>query len=102
MSDCKEDTDTYEGYTFHTWCDGEHAETWVWQIILNDPDRKFWTGIDTEESDEYYDTQEEAHTAACTYIDRMMSGPDEPDYDAPTSYEIYLKAHEDRRKLRGY
>ncbi len=102
MPDCKEDTDTYQGYTFHTWYDGEHAGTWVYQIMLNDPDRLFWTGEDFIDSDEYYDSYEQAHTAACEAIDRMMDGPDEPYYDAPTSHETYLKAHEDRQKLRGH
>ncbi len=102
MADCKEQTDKYNGYTFHTWYDGEHVGTWVYQIMLNDPDRKFWTGEDCIDSDEYYDSYEQAHQAACDHIDRMQDGPDEPDYDAPTAHETYMKAHEDRQKLRGY
>lgn len=102
MADCKEQTDKYNGYTFHTWRDGEHAGTWVYQIMLDDPERKFWTGEDSIDSDEYYDSYEQAHEAAIGAIDRMMDGPDEPDYNAPTAQERYMQAHEDRQKLRGY
>lgn len=100
MTDTKEQTDKYNGCTFHTWYDGEHAGTWVYEIMLADPQRKFWTGEDSIDSDEYYDSYEQAHQAACDSIDRMQDGPNEPDYDAPTSSEMYQRAHEDRQKLR--
>lgn len=54
------------------------------------------------ESDEWYETYAEANEAAQEKIDRLEDGPDEPDYDAPSAEEMYQKAHEDRRKLRGY
>jgi|ERR1700677_1306973 len=54
------------------------------------------------ESDEWYCTEQEAIDAACNHIDILEDGPDEPDYDAPTAHETYMKAHEDRQKLRGY
>lgn len=54
------------------------------------------------ESDEWYETAQEAIEEACNHIDKLENGPDEPDYDAPTAHETYMKAHDDRQKLRGY
>lgn len=74
---------------------------WVYTILLNDPERKFWTGEDSIESDEWFDSEQEARFAAIGHIDRLEDGPDEPDYDAPTAKEMYQRAHEDRQQLRG-
>ncbi len=60
-----------------------------------------FTDYEAIESDEWYYSEQEAITAACNHIDILEDGPDEPDYDAPTSHETYMKAHEDRQKLRG-
>ncbi len=75
---------------------------WLYKILLDDPERKFWTGETEIDSDEWYTTEQEAIEAACNHIDTLEDGPDEPDYDAPTAHETYMKAHEDRQKLRGY
>lgn len=75
---------------------------WGYIILLNDPEHKFWTGEDKIVSDEWYATEQEAIEAACNHIDILEEGPDEPDYDAPTAHETYMKAHENRQKLRGY
>jgi len=75
---------------------------WVYTILLNDPERKFWAGEDTIESDEWYKTEEDAIEAAKNHIDCLEDGPEEPDYDAPSASEMYQRAHDDRRKLRGY
>lgn len=69
---------------------------WVYEIHL---DCHYQPNI---ESDEWYDTEQEARFAAIGHISKLEDGPDEPDYEAPTAHETYLKAHEDRRKLRGY
>ncbi len=96
MADCKEDTDKYSCYKYTTYCDGEHSFTWMYIIHT---DCEYQGDI---ECDEYYDTREQAIDAAHTHIDRLENGPDEPDYDAPTAHETYMKAHEDRQKLMGY
>ena len=79
----------------------EHWEGWIYKILLDDPQMKFWTGEDSIESDEHYDTEQEARFAAIGHISNLEDGPDEPDYDAPTADEMYQRAHEDRQKLRG-
>lgn len=96
MADCKEDTDTYSSYKYTTWCDGEHMGTWMYAIHLQ---YDYQADI---ESDECYDTREDAMNAACEHIDRLQDGDIEPDYNAPTADERYQQAHEGRRKLRGY
>ena len=69
---------------------------WIYTIIN---DEMYGGDID---SDEWYHSEQEAIEAACNHIDRLEDGPDDPDYDAPTAEEMYQRAHEDRRKLRGY
>lgn len=78
--------------------------------IWYDTDNNYWLyAIHTDchyqgdiECDEYHDTREDAIKAAEDHIDKLENGPDEPDYDAPTAHETYMKAHDDRQKLRGY
>ena len=53
------------------------------------------------ESDEWYFSESDAHTAAKETIDRSMDGPDEPDYDAPTFAETYQKSWEQDQQLKG-
>ena len=96
MPDCKEETDKYSCYTYTTGWEGEDIGTWIY-VIHTDCD---YTG--DIECDEYYDTRDDAIKAAEEHIDKLENGPDEPDYDAPTAHETYMKAHEDRQKLRGY
>ena len=81
---------------------GQLHDGWVYKILLDDPERKFWTGEDSIESDEWYETEQEAINAAHEHIDKLEDGPDEPDYDAPTAEEMYQRAHDDRKRLRGY
>ena len=80
----------------------EGKMTWNYKILLNDPQYTFWTGEDSIESDEWYETEQETIDAAHEHIDKLEDGPDEPDYDAPTAEEMYQRAHDDRQKLRGY
>jgi hypothetical protein len=96
----------HEGYEYN-------IETYVEEINTS-----YWTGSKPEEqvsyvytiftehtdydSDQYYNTEQEAEEAAKSHIDTFFDGPDEPDYDAPTAQEMYERAHEDRQKLRGY
>lgn len=98
MTDTKEQKDKYSCYEYTTWCDGEHMGTWMYVIHIPG-DYVFNHDI---ECDEYYDTRDEAIKAAEEHIDKLESGPDDPDYDAPTASEMYQIAHEDRQKLRGY
>ena len=91
----------YSCYEYEIFKDSDPSH-YIYRIYLNDPDRKFWTGEDTINSDEWYDSEEDAIKAACENIDSLESGPDEPDYDAPSAHERYINAHEDRQKLRGY
>ena len=97
MTDCKEETDKYSCYKYTTWYDGEHAFTWMYVIHIPGD-----YGFDHDiHGDEFYDSREQAIQAAHDKIDDLENGPDEPDYDAPTAQEMYERAHEDRRKLRG-
>ena len=73
----------------------EHWEGWVYKIHNDE-----MYGGDIE-SDEWYDTEQEARFAAIGHISKLEDGPDEPDYDAPTAEERYQRAHDDRQKLRG-
>ncbi len=75
---------------------------WLYEVLLNDAERKFWTGETEIESDEWYASEDEARRAAHHHIEILEDGPDEPDYDAPTAAEMYQRAHDDRQKLRGY
>jgi hypothetical protein len=53
------------------------------------------------ESDEWFETEQQARFAAIGHICKLEDGPDEPDYDAPSAQEMYQRAHDDRQKLRG-
>lgn len=92
-------------YEIHPYYEETNAEYYTNRSGPDTVTRYTYT-IDCEghdiESDEWYHTEQEAIEAACNHIDRLEDGPDEPDYDAPTAHETYMKAHEDRQKLRGY
>lgn len=98
MTDTKEQRDKYSCYEYTTWCDGEHIGTWIYLIHIPGD-----YGLNHDvESDEYYDTRDDAIKAAEKHIDKLENGPDEPDYDAPTAHETQMQAHEYRQKLRGH
>ena len=74
----------------------EHWSGWVYKIHNDDT-----YGGDIE-SDEWFETEQEARLAVVAHIDKLEDGDCEPDYDAPTAAEMYQRAHDDRQKLRGY
>lgn len=90
----------YEGYKYNIEAYTEELSTIYWAVRKpEEAVRYVYTIFDKHtdyDSDEWYHTEDEANEAAKQHIDTFFDGPDEPDYDAPTAHETYMKAHEDR------
>ena len=54
---------------------------------------------DNIESDDWYDTRQEAKEAAIEKINDIENGPDEPDYDQPSINEQSANYWQQRREL---
>jgi len=89
--------DKYEGieYEVEQWMDDEEPGAYPKYIYTI---RTEFTDYD---SNDWYGSESDAHSAAKEEIDSMMDGPDEPDYDAPTFAETYRKAWEHDQNLKG-
>jgi hypothetical protein len=69
----------YSHYDFEIWAypDDDYPDTkyYFYKILSDNPDMKFWTGSNVlRESDEYFDTPQEAKFAAIGHIDLLENG----------------------------
>ena len=77
---------------------GNNPNLWVYEIFC-----ECYPPYDDGviESDEWFDTEQEARFAAIGHICKLEDGPGDPDYDAPSAEEMYQRAHKYRQELRG-